>query len=121
MALVTVSVAMCTMTVAVMPELLDQRFIRSPGPGVDAPDMLYPLRTFVIPSFVRGYLGVKGTLPNGQMGIASTARGHEWDAYNLGEAMGLHGLASLLPLAAAWAVIAAAIMGPGTRRREGPT
>jgi hypothetical protein len=110
--LVALSIAMCTMTVAVMPELIDQRFIRSPGPGVPAPDMRSPLSTFVVPSFLHGYLSVKGTTSNGQMGIASTAPGHEWDAFNLGEAMGLRGLASLLPLGILWTCIGLAILLP---------
>jgi hypothetical protein len=118
-ALLVTSVAVCTMTVAVMPELLEQRHIRSPGPGVDPPDMRYPLRTFVFPSFRRGYLGVKGTLPNGQMGIASTAPGHDWDAYNLGEALGLHGLASLAPLFAAWACLAFMLFGAAVEASPG--
>jgi hypothetical protein len=115
--LMLLSIVTCTMTVAVMPEFLNDRVIRAPGPGV-SPDMLHPLRTFVIPSFVRGYLSVKGTLPDGRMGIASTAPGHEWDAYNLGEAMGLRGLASLVPLAAVWACVAAAILAPERKTKD---
>jgi hypothetical protein len=111
--LVGIGIAMCTMTVAVMPELLDQRLVRAPGPGMAPPDMHYPLTTFVVPSFARGYLSVKGALPNGQIGIASTSPGHERDSYNLGEALGLHGLVSLVPLGILWTFIAFAIVRAG--------
>jgi hypothetical protein len=100
--LVGVSVAICTMAVAVMPEFLDQRTLVSPAPGIPPPDMLYPLRTFVLPLFFHGYLSVKGVASTGQLGLAYTAPRHEWDAFNLGEAMGLSGISSLLPLAAVW-------------------
>lgn len=100
--LVAWSIAICTMTVAVMPELADQRHLLPPSPAIAPPDMLHPLRTFVIPLFSHGYLGVKGVTPAGMLGLAYTAKGHEWDAFNLGEAMGLHGLSSLIPLGVVW-------------------
>jgi hypothetical protein len=92
-----------------------------PAPDVPVPDMLHPLGTFVLPMFLHGHLSVKGVTASGQLGFASTAPGHEWDAYNLGEAIGLHGLWSLLPLAAVWAAAGAAIAAAQGRRRPNPS
>jgi hypothetical protein len=41
-------------------------------------------------------------------------------SFNLGELAGLHGWASLLPLAGLWALAAAGIAGPGRRRQPQP-
>ncbi len=109
--LVAASVAICTMAVAVMPEFLDQRTLVSPALGISPPDMLYPLRTFVLPLFFHGYLSVKGVAATGQLGLAYTAPRHEWDAFNLGEAMGLSGLWSLAPLGVVWVAVAWVILG----------
>jgi hypothetical protein len=106
--LVAVSVATCTMAVTVMPEFLDQRTVRSPDPSIPLPDMRHPLTAFVFPLFVRGYVSVKGVTSTGQLGLAYTAPHHEWDAFNLGEALGLPGLSSLLPLLLVWATAALA-------------
>jgi hypothetical protein len=107
--LVAASIATCTMVVAVEPELDTERFLVPPHPDMALLDMSHPLRAFVFPLFVRGYLSVKGVAPSGGIGLAYTAKGHEWDAFNLGEAMGLKGLASLAPLMTLWALCAVVI------------
>ncbi len=104
-ALVAASIAICTMTVSVMPELLDVRYPTPPIAELGAIDMQRPLRDFVVPMFVRGRLGEKGFGRDGRIGFSSLAPGHERDAMNLGELVGLRGLASLLPLLLAWAAL----------------
>jgi hypothetical protein len=100
--LVVASIAICTMCVAVMPELLDLPTARSPIDGRTTIDMSAPVREFVLPMFVRGKLSEKGVARDGRIGFASLNPGHEWDAFNLGETMGLRGLWSLAPLGAVW-------------------
>ena len=113
------SIAICTMAVAVMPEFADQRFVLSPSPEISAPDMLHPLSTFVLPLFRHGYLSVKGVTPSGMLGLAYTAQGHEWDAFNLGEAAGLRGLWSLVPLGVVWTAALGIILEVGGKKSAG--
>jgi hypothetical protein len=117
-ALVGASIVICTMTVAVMPELPDVRFPAPPFADLGRIDMQRSLRDFVIPMFVRGRLSEKGVDRDGSIGFSSLAPGHERDALNLGELAGLHGLASLLPLGLAWAALGA-VAWRAARRCDG--
>jgi hypothetical protein len=104
---VAFSIAVCTMSVAVMPEFIDSP-LPSPIPDHRAPDPMRPITTFVVPLFFEGHLGEKATVGSGAMGFSSLIPGHDRDAYNLGEVLGLHGVATLLPLFAAWLLAAIA-------------
>lgn len=115
-AMVFAAVAICTMTVAVMPELPDIRRPGAPVAGMVDPDMLHPLREFVIPLFVRGALSVKAALPGGRYGFATPTE-HGLDAFNLGERMGLSGLASLAPLLVGWMIALVVALRALTRER----
>lgn len=117
-ALVGASIAICTMTVSVMPEMLDVRFPTPPIAELGPIDMQRPLRDFVVPMFVRGRLSEKGVARDGRIGFSSLSHGHERDALNLGELVGLRGLASLLPLGLAWAALGA-VAWRAARRCEG--
>lgn len=99
--LVVYAVAVCLACVAVMPEFVD-----TPIPlrveDMRAPEPERPLTTFVFPLLARGYVSVKGTSPTGHIGYAIGFEGHDDDAINLGERVGLRGPSSLLPLIAMW-------------------
>ncbi len=117
-ALVGVSIALCTMTVAVMPELPDLRYPGAPVVGMVEPDMHRPLRDFVIPLFATGHVSQKGVGSGGRFVFSELSPGHENDAYNVGERMGLAGAASVLPLLVGWIVcLAAALRALATLRR----
>jgi hypothetical protein len=82
--------------------------------------MTHPLRDFAIPYFLRGTMSLKAT-KGGGMGFATRAAGHDRDAFNLGEAMSLEGLWSLVPLLAGWAVAAGALVfALRAARNDGP-
>lgn len=98
---VALSVAICTMSVAVMPEFIDAP-LPSPVPEQRAPDPARPITTFVLPLFVAGHVGEKAMIASGAMGFSSLIPGHERDAYNVGETLGLRGMATLAPLLLAW-------------------
>lgn len=99
--LVAFAVLVCLACVAVMPEFPDVA-IASPTEGMRAPDPKRPITTLVIPLFFRGALSVKATTPDGRMGPVVGLAGHENDAFNVGERLGLAGLGSLIPLALLW-------------------
>jgi hypothetical protein len=105
-ALVAASIATCTATVAVMPELPDAAAPVAPGDDIEVRDPRHPLTTFVAPLFLRGRLSVKAVQGNGAIGLDCWLPGHERDAYNAGEAAGLKGLASLAPLWLGWVAAA---------------
>lgn len=111
------SLVVCSACVAVMPEFVD-----APIPlrvsDMREPDIEHPLTTFVLPLIVRGYVSVKGTTPTGQIGYAIGFEGHEDDANNLGERLGLHGLTSLVPLLVLWAIGVAALIRSIVRERQ---
>jgi len=106
--LVAGSIAICTMCVAVKPEFSDSQQTRPPTPDIALPDQHHPITELAIPLFVRGHLSQKWTVL-GQLGFSGQHPGHDDDAYNLGEAIGLPGLASLVPLLAAWIACGVAI------------
>lgn len=112
-AITVLSIAICTATVAVMPELPDAKAAAMPYEDIEVKDPKHPLRTFVIPLFLRGRLSVKAVQQGGSIGLDCWVKGHEWDAYNWGEAMGLSGLFSLVPLLIFWGSVGLlAIRGP---------
>jgi hypothetical protein len=100
--LVVVSIGASTLGAAVMPEL-PEKLVVAPVPGMAVPDMRAPLRSFALPLFLRGHVSEKAT-QNGRIALVSRTSGHEWDAFNLGERVGLPGPWSLLPLLGAWAL-----------------
>jgi hypothetical protein len=111
---VVYSIALCTMCVAVMPEFPEV------VPGLPAApahgfDRLHPLTTFVVPFFFRGLVGVKGTDSDGNIDIAIGYANHQWDAFNLGELVGLEGSASVVPLVVLWIVAALVLATPALR------
>ena len=89
--LVGVSIAVVTLCTAVMPEFPDdeKRFRR-------------PVTSMVLPFLAEGRVSEKAVLREGVLEFSSRNPGHDWDAFNLGEVLGLHGLASLIPLAVVW-------------------
>jgi hypothetical protein len=104
------SVCVCSAAVAVMPEFPDVTLPAAPVSGMDVPDVKHPLTQFVFPLLARGQVGIKASLPNGNLSFATWIPGHESDAANVGEALGLTGLASLLPLLALWALALGAML-----------
>lgn len=106
-ALIAVSIAICTMSVAVGPEFPIIGYSSSPWADVDVPDHLHPISDLAVPLFVHGHLSQKAD-KFGRIRYSSEYRDHEDDAYNLGEAIGLRGLASMIPLMLAW--LAAAVL-----------
>ena len=115
-ALVTWALAVCLACVAVMPEFVDTK-IPIRVEDMEAPEPERPLTTFVFPLLARGHVSVKGTAPTGNIGYAIGFEGHDDDAINLGERMGLRGLVSLLPLLTLWAGIAVAFRRSLARAR----
>lgn len=102
------AVAVCTMSVAVMPEFPEAP-LPTPIPDRRAPDPPRPITTLVLPLFFAGHVGEKASFSNGTIGFSSIVTGHEHDAYNFGETLGLHGAATLLPLMLAWLIGAIAL------------
>ncbi len=102
------SVFICTAAVAVMPEFPDWfaplRLDDQPIPRPEA-----PLRDFVLPWFFMGRLSAKASSPTGGLGLDHYEPGHTWDAWNLGERMGLTGLSTLAPLILLWCAGALAL------------
>ena len=117
-ALVALSIAICTICVAVRPELPDEPEPRPIAPGVATPDYRHPIIEIALPMFVRGELGAKATAFGGIGWARQAGHGHDRDAYNLGEIIGLAGLPSLLPLAALW--LGAGLLLARALRRAGP-
>jgi hypothetical protein len=96
-----VSVAMMLAVTSVQPEVPE--------------DIRSPLTEHVLPHFARGELSI------GEQGFAdlyparaNPAQPDRWDAFLLGEAVGLRGLAALLPVLAVWLVFSPLLAG---RRR----
>lgn len=97
------AVALCTICVAVLPEFPGGHgTIPSPIDGSPI-DLENPAMNLGVHLFVHDYVSQKAIVGRGQMTIDySQAPEHAFDAYNLGEAIGLTGKASLLPLVALW-------------------
>ena len=100
-ATVVYSLAVCLACVAVMPEFVDTQ-IPIRVEDMAPPDPERPLTTFVFPLLARGHVSVKGTTPTGHIGYAIGYEGHDDDAMNLGERLGLRGRLSLVPLLTLW-------------------
>ena len=113
-----VSVLVCLLCVATFPEFPDA-WTRSREDPTKARRLFpFPLRDFVWPLVAEGRVGEKGLMEDGRVGYAARMpAGHEWDAYNLGEVLGLRGPWSLTPLLALWAAAGWALFG---RRRRKP-
>lgn len=108
--LVAVSIAICTMCVAVRPEFPDAPQTVPPVAGMAVPDYRRPIVDIAMPMFARGALGAKATR-TGWIGWVGTQKpGHDNDAYNLGELFGLSGLPSLIPLALIWIAFGVALV-----------
>jgi hypothetical protein len=107
-AFIVAAVAICLACVAVMPEFPDTK-IPIRVEDMEAPDPERPLTTLVFPLLARGYVSVKGTTPAGNIGYAIGFEGHDDDAINLGERLGLRGPVSLLPLLGIWMAAAFAL------------
>jgi hypothetical protein len=103
--LVAVSIAICTVCASVRPELPDAELHAPPVEGIEIPDYRHPITQIAFPLFVRGELGVKAQF-RGYIGWVGqqTRADHTGDAYNLGEVLGLSGVATLIPLLVLWAV-----------------
>lgn len=108
-ALVATSITICTACVAVQPEFFDIQAVQSPAPEIAIPSREHPITQLVFPLLAHGYVSTKASW-SGNLTYAMWAPGHDDDAYNLGEALGLHGKASLLPLLAAWTALAIALV-----------
>jgi hypothetical protein len=106
--LVAGSIAICTACVAVQPEFFDVQAHEPPAPGLAIPAREHPITQIVFPLLAHGYVSTKATW-SGQLSYTTWVRGHEDDAYNLGEVIGLDGIASLLPLVVAWLGFGAAL------------
>ena len=115
-ALVAISIAICTAAVAVRPELPDGPVGAPPAPELALPDQAHPLTQAVFPLLAHGYVSQKATRGN-WISYAGLHAGHDDDAYNLGEVLGLPGVASLAPLALVWLACGLAIAR--TARRSG--
>lgn len=102
------SVLICLACVAVMPELPDTT-IPIRVEDMQAPDPERPLTTLVFPLLARNHVSVKGTAPTGQIAYAIGFEGHDDDAINLGERIGIPGLSSLVPLLLVWIASAFAL------------
>jgi hypothetical protein len=100
-ALVAVSIAICTACVAIQPEFFDVQALDAPAPEIGIPRREHPITQIVVPLLVHGYMSTKASW-SGNLTYTMWAPGHDDDAYNLGEVIGLRGMASLAPLLAAW-------------------
>ena len=111
------SVVVCLLCVATFPEFPDAYARSRRDPAKMRRLYPFPLRDLVWPLLVEGRVGEKGLMADGRLGFASRMPGgHAWDAYNLGEALGLRGLWSLAPLLALWAAAGWALFGRRERR-----
>lgn len=97
------SLTVCTVCVSVMPEFPDVPDDGSPL----ATFLRAPIRHIAFGALAEDRVSEKALLADGRMSFASLRSGHDDDAYNLGEALGLRGAASLLPLLGVWLVFAA--------------
>jgi hypothetical protein len=101
--LVAVSIATCTVCASVRPEFPDAELHAPPVEGMEVPDYRQPITQIAFPLFARGELGMKATF-RGYIGwVGQTRADHSGDAFNLGETLGLSGIATLIPLLLLWA------------------
>ncbi|HTR49106.1 MAG TPA: hypothetical protein VMJ10_00285 [Kofleriaceae bacterium] len=108
-ALVAASIAICTVCVGIQPELFDAHMKKGPAPELPIADPRQPLSDTIWPLFRLGYVSNKATF-HSRFKYAANEPGHDADAYNLGELLGLDGTNSFLPLVAIWAAFGFAIV-----------
>ncbi len=103
------SIAICTVATSVALELPEEAVDSFPVlEGMEWVDPRHPLTTLVLPLFARDRVSEAAVDGAGRIGLVATlGPEHEWDAFNLGEKLGLRGRASLLPLLAFWIALAA--------------
>ena len=118
-ALVAASIAICTACVAVQPEFFDIQAVEPPAPEIAIPIVEHPITELVFPLLAHGHVSTKATW-SGNLSYATWVPGHDDDAYNLGEAIGLAGKTSLVPLLAIWAGFAFAFARQLRRVTAGP-
>ncbi len=107
------SVAVCLVSISTFPEFPDTSVVRD---GAESPQFPAPVADVALPLFGQDRLGEKAVTGQGVLNfVHPNLLSHRWDAYNLGEVMGLAGRASLLPLLAVWLAAAAFLFG---RRRR---
>jgi hypothetical protein len=102
--LVFASIAITTMSVAVMPEFPAQHLVPSPIVWHTNMTIDDPVTDFVFPMIEGGRVSEKAVLPNGAISFARMIPNHDDDAFNLGERLGIHGAWSLLPMLMVWGV-----------------
>jgi hypothetical protein len=101
--LVVISALIVLLATAVQPEFPDPHAL---------PLSVNPVTTMVIPHFLEGYVSTKALMPDSTVsGIPyvhpERRSEREWDSFNLGEAMGITGPASLMPLIPVYAALIA--------------
>lgn len=101
-ALFVASVTICTVCVSVMPEFPDVPDDGSPLAVIARA----PIRHIGFAALAENRVSEKALLDDGRMSFAVLRPGHDDDAFNLGEVMGLRGAASLVPLFVAWLAFA---------------
>lgn len=109
--LLAASIALCLTVTAVLPELPDDNPAR-PAPVVaGVPSPRHPIAEIVVPLASQGLVSQKAVGPRGTLGLAARLPGHDDDAFNFGELLGLSGLRSLSPLVLVWLLAAAWMRG----------
>ena len=99
--LVASSIATVTVAVAVMPEFPEPPGLPAPLDDMAPFDGYHPFEDFALPCFLRGAMSLKAT-QGGHIVLSTWVDKHDGDAFNLGEAVGLRGLSSLVPLLLFW-------------------
>jgi hypothetical protein len=102
-ALLVASLTVCTVCVSVMPEFPDVPDDGSPLAQIARA----PIRNIAFAALAEDRVSEKALLRDGRMSFAALRPGHDDDAFNLGEWLGLRGAASLVPLLAMWLAMAA--------------
>ena len=119
-ALIAWSAAVCLISVATFPEFPDAMKPDPRNPGRLVRTYPFPIFDIGFRFFAQGRIAEKAVLPDGRLEFASRFPAHKWDAYNLGQVLGLPRLWSLAPLGLAWAAACWALFGRPRRRRAGP-
>jgi hypothetical protein len=107
--LLLTSVIICTLVTVVMPELPDYNPSSPQQSRPSTLDPRKPIAQIVVPLAANGLVSQKALSRRGTISLAVALPGHEDDAFNWGEWMGLRGLWSLVPLLLLWGIGAAAI------------
>ena len=110
-ALITYSLVVCLMSVATFPEF----------PDVEGPEFAFPVRDVAARLFAEGRISDKAVAKGGILDFVTPRfPQHEWDAYNLGEVVGLRGRWSLAPLLAWWGAAGWLLFRRGARKEAAP-